>query len=316
VTDTTKRLLRHGAQLVLVALVGWYVARELGGQWSDFRREAGALRPAWGLLIASGVVVFATYALLIDAWRRLAAGGGVRIRYGRAARIWLVSNLGKFLPGRVWQIGAMGALAQQEGVSPGVAAAAAILNALVNLAAGFAILAMSGAGVIPVVLPGGERVALLFAALSGVGLLLLPVLLPWALRLVGRRTGRETRIAIAPGALWFSIASNLAAWLLYGLAFHLFTFAVVRRVPGPWTASVAVFTASYLLGYLALFVPGGLGVREVTMAAALTGLHMTTRVEATLLAVASRLWLTVLEVLPGALLLLRDAVSRPSRPKT
>ena len=54
------------------------------------------------------------------------------------------------------------------------------------------------------------------------------------------------------------------------------------------------------------------------MATALTGLHMTTRVEATVIAVASRLWLTVIEILPGALLLLRDAVTRPrpERPKS
>lgn len=315
-SPATRRYLRHGAQLVLVVVVGWYVARELGGQWTAFRKEAGSLRPDWALLLASSAVVLTMYALLIDAWRRLAGAGGVVLRYGRAASIWLVSILGRFLPGRVWQIGAMSALAQREGVSAPIAASAAMLNTLVNIAAAFVVVGISGARVIPRVVPGGERVALVFILLSASGLLLLPVLLPWAFRFLARRTGRETGIAIGPRALWLAIAANLVAWLLYGLAFHLFTHAVLRRSPGPWTTSVAVFTASYLAGYLAVFVPGGLGVREVTLAAALTGLHMTTRVEATVIAVASRLWLTVVEVLPGAMLLLRGAVTRPPQPKT
>jgi hypothetical protein len=315
VSPTTKRLLRHGGQLLLVAVVGWYVARELGGQWGEFRREARSLRPSWWLLAASGVLVLATYAILIEAWRRLVSGGGRSLAWRRAARIWFISNLGRFVPGRVWAIGAMGALSQREGVPPAIAAGAAILNTLVSLAAGFAVLAVSGARVIPLVLPGGQRVALGIAVLSGIGLLLLPLVLPWLLRVVGRRTGRATSVDIRAGALWFSIVGNLAGWLLYGLAYHLLAFAMLGRAPGPWSASVAVYTASYLVGYLVVIVPGGLGAREVAMAAALTGLHMTTRVEATVLAVASRLWLTVIELLPGALLLLRDAVTRSERPK-
>ena len=61
--------------------------------------------------------------------------------------------------------------------------------------------------------------------------------------------------------------------------------------------------------------PGGIGVREVSMHALLVGAALATPAEATLLVVASRLWLTVLEILPGALLLLAGApVPRPDPP--
>jgi len=57
-------------------------------------------------------------------------------------------------------------------------------------------------------------------------------------------------------------------------------------------------------------VPGGLGVRELAMVAVLTGLGLTGSVEAWLLALASRLWLTALELVPGLLFLARDGVVR------
>ena len=54
-------------------------------------------------------------------------------------------------------------------------------------------------------------------------------------------------------------------------------------------------------------------VREGAMIAGLTGLGLATAPQATVLAVASRLWLTVLEIAPGLLFLARDAALRSPR---
>jgi uncharacterized membrane protein YbhN (UPF0104 family) len=79
---------------------------------------------------------------------------------------------------------------------------------------------------------------------------------------------------------------------------------------------VAVFTLSYLAGFLALPAPGGIGVREVSLGALLVGSGLTTTAEATLLVVASRLWLTVLEVLPGLFFLAWPASRDPASDST
>ena len=42
-----------------------------------------------------------------------------------AARIWTVSNLGKYLPGKVWAIAGMALMARQAGVSPAAATGSA-----------------------------------------------------------------------------------------------------------------------------------------------------------------------------------------------
>jgi hypothetical protein len=54
-----------------------------------------------------------------------------------------------------------------------------------------------------------------------------------------------------------------------------------------------------------LFAPAGIVFREAAMIAGLTKLGLATLPQATLLALTSRLWLTVLEIAPGALFLAR-----------
>jgi hypothetical protein len=313
VTPGQRRLLRLSAQVVILGLVAWFVARALRGQWDEFRERSASLRPAWSLLLLSGAVVFVAYALLIDVWRRLADRGGSPVPFGRAAYVWFVSSLGKYVPGKLWAIGAMGLLAQREGVPPALAATAAILNQIVNLAAGFVVVALAGAPVVSRVWPGSRWLVVGVAGLSAIGLLLLPAVVPRAAAFVARRTGRGTEVAVRPAAVWYAVASNVIAWLLYGVAFHLLSLAIGAGRGGDWLTSTTVFTASYVLGYLALFAPGGLGMREAAMGTALTGLQLATPAEAAVLAVASRLWLTVLEVAPGALFIAHDAATRTSR---
>jgi uncharacterized membrane protein YbhN (UPF0104 family) len=77
--------------------------------------------------------------------------------------------------------------------------------------------------------------------------------------------------------------------------------------------AVGVFTCSYLVGFIALFAPGGLGPREsvfLLMLAGDIGLK-----PAAGLAVASRLLLTGTEVLPAVPLFLRrkSALTSPER---
>ena len=102
--------------------------------------------------------------------------------------------------------------------------------------------------------------------------------------------------------------------LLFGLAFHALGIGLLRHATGDAADSVAVFTLSYLAGFLALIAPGGIGVREGVMALLLTRAGIATPSEATWLVVASRLWLTVLEILPGAALLAVSPRRRSSDP--
>jgi hypothetical protein len=92
----------------------------------------------------------------------------------------------------------------------------------------------------------------------------------------------------------FGIVANAVAWMGYGVALWLLARGLLPHAGLGLLPATAVFTASYLAGFLALFAPGGIGVREgvfILMLQGPIGIGA-----ATALAIASRLLLTVTEL--------------------
>jgi glycosyltransferase 2 family protein len=254
------------------------------------------------------VVVFASYGVLVETWRRTVVAWGERLRWADAARIWFVSNLGKYVPGKIWQIGAMGALAQRAGVSAVAAIGSSLVVNLVNVAAGFMVVALAGSARLAGrgLLPG--------IAVFLVGLAATPWLLPHLVRLASRLTGREWPAPRIPSAaIVVALVGCTVAWGLYGFAFRELAVALFGPRAGSPATYTAVFTLSYLVGYLTFLAPGGVGARELSLLALLPAAGLEVGAQATLLVIVSRLWLTMLEAVPGLVLL---AARRPSLPNS
>jgi uncharacterized membrane protein YbhN (UPF0104 family) len=73
----------------------------------------------------------------------------------------------------------------------------------------------------------------------------------------------------------------------------MLTRGLVPDTPLPLTAAIGAFTLGYILGVLALFAPGGVGVRELVLIGLLAPFLGSGGAVA--VSVASRLVLTVLE---------------------
>lgn len=289
--------------VLLVATLAW-VGRALARQWDDVRAVAIATELRWAWIALASVMVLCTYAILIQSWRVLLSGWGGRLTYWTAVRIWTIANLGRYIPGKVWSVGALGVLAKQEGVSGVAAAGAAILGTLLNIGAGFGVLAFSGARVLGVFEPWLKSASMVIGAAFVVGTLALPRLLPPLLQRIARWRGMEPPASALPaGTLWLAVAINAVSWLCYGMAFAAFTRGVAPHAPVNPATFIAVWTASYLMGYLVLFAPAGIGVRDGLMTGGLIALSVAGAAEATWITMTSRIWLTVCEVLPGLLAL-------------
>lgn len=296
-----------------------FAVRELARQWSDVTPALRGLHPEWTGIAAAGAIVVATYVLLVEAWRATLVVWSESLPFGTAARIWFVSNLGKYVPGKIWQIAAMGTMAQKAGVSPAAAIGSSLIVNLVSIIAGFAVIAGTAAGRVAEAVaardtgltPGTAQAAVVGIAMAGgAALLLAPIALPRLVMLAGRITGRSIAIPKVPArAIWIAAVSTTGAWVLYGLAFSLFAHAISARATGNAPSYIAVYTGSYLAGYLALFAPGGVGVREAVLVLAMPRFELASAADAAAIAVTSRLWLTVLEIVPGLLMLRRRSVN-------
>ncbi|HEU6452402.1 MAG TPA: lysylphosphatidylglycerol synthase transmembrane domain-containing protein [Gemmatimonadaceae bacterium] len=289
------RIVQWAFVVVVLVFAGW----ALHDQWRAVQTALRQAHPRWSLLLLSGLIVFAAYAALVEAWRLVLRGWHYNLPIFDAVYIWFVSNLGKYVPGKVWTISVMAVMLQRRGVPPASAATASLLISLIYTLVGFLVAAATGASALS--LPPVVVAAIVFL---GAALLLAPHLLPRITTLAGRLLGREIAIPTpSTRTIILTAAISAVAWVLYGIAFRVFTLGLLGSAPGSLALYTAVYTGSYLIGFVAIFAPGGIGVRETVMTSALTGAGMAIG-PALLVGVASRLWITVLEILPAALLLL------------
>jgi hypothetical protein len=284
--------IRVALGVVGLAIVA-FAARSLVRNWEELRSQPLDWRVEPGWLVLSALVVWAMYALLIAAWRGVLAGWGQRLDGWTAGGIWTVSSLGKYLPGKVWAVAGMALLAQRAGVPPWAATGSAVVMQGLAIGTGAAVAGLTGREAIEAAHPGARAVLglLVAGAVLGVALLLWPPFLRRLLRLLA--PDAEARGAPAAAGIGFGIAANLVAWLGYGVALWLLARGLLPGAGLDPLLAVAVFTASYLAGFLALFAPGGLGVREALFIIMLQGpLGIGA---ATALAIASRVLLTITE---------------------
>ena len=290
-------------QFVAGALVVGLAVRTVALNWQSLRTQPidWQFSPPW--ILASILVVFASYAVLIEAWRRVVLSMGERLPFATAARIWFLASLGKYVPGKVWALAGAAVLAKRAGVEPSAAVAGAVVLQLLALASGAAVVALTARDAFQSVGQGAEPVlaAVILLSILGVAALTSQSLLDRVGRLLPSSWPRLR--AIRPVVLASAFLANAAAWAAYGVALLMLARGLLPDAGLTLAQSIGVFTCSYLVGFLALFAPAGLGPREsvfLLMLAGEIGLK-----PAAALALASRLLLTGTELLPAIPLLFR-----------
>ncbi len=293
------RLAAFAVALVIVGFALW----TMRGEWRAAMAIAGDLQPRWPRLIASGGIVLAAYGVLIWTWRECLRDAGESLPVGTATHIWFVSNLARYVPGALWQIGALAVLAKRAGATASGATSSAIALTIINTLCGGIIVVALGADLLR-----GWAFSLWQPVLAVVAI----VLLRWAVppivaRLQANRAERLALPALGGRMLAASIGGSAVAWVLYGLAFQQLVQSLLPALSIPVHTAVAIYAASYLAGFLSLGPPAGLGVADGALIALLTTTSIATVGEAAVIATVARVWRTALEVLPGLVLLARQS---------
>lgn len=277
-----------------------FAAVLLADQWEAFRslrRQVGGfdwtLGPGW--LAAALALATANLAWMGAAWVHLYRSGGDGLTYGRGIRIWLVTNLGRYIPGKVWQLSGLAVHLRQTGGSGALALSSALGFQLVTLLTGMGLGAVLLGRGVEVLGLGSWTLPVLLAVLFLV--LLHPAVLGRLTTWTARAMGEGGEVEAPRGRpVWEASGALVAAWLVYGLAFWCFLRGVAGpRSPDLWTAT-GIFAASYVAGYVVLVAPGGLLVREGAMTALLTALTPLSAPVSAAVAVLARIWVTLSEL--------------------
>jgi glycosyltransferase 2 family protein len=284
-----------GAAVVAAAL--W----TLNGQWSAAREVAATVHPQWGLILLASAIVFAAYAILIVTWRACVADAGSPLDLVDSARIWFVSNLARYIPGALWQMGALAVMAKERGASASAATSAALVLTVVNTLAGLALAVVF----LPAIQLPNLTLPMWAPIVIGVGsLAALRWFGPPVVKWVAGRTGLALQL---PGMglqlIAISTLGSVASWIAYGVAFKFLVDATVPGVIIAFGPAIAIYVGSYLAGFLSLGPPAGLGVADGAMVWLLTGSGIASPAEAVVIAACTRLWRTALEIAPGLVFL-------------
>lgn len=307
-TRRSRRLVVVGVQLLLTGLVTWFIFRRLGVGV----RELAAVQPGtwpleWATIGMASAVLLGGFLLSAVLWGVMVRElGGPRIRLRPAARVFLLANLGRYVPGKVWQVAGLAYLGRDLGVNPGLSTAAAVLGQSTALlgasAVGAAAVLGSPVGGLAWAVAAGAVVVVLVAFLS------LPPVFHRVVRFGYRRAPDGPPVRLLRDRTFVPRWVGLYAlnWVVYAGAFWLFVRGLGREVD-PVIAGSS-FAAAYVLGYLAVFAPAGVGVREGFLAAFLG--PSLGAAAAGAVAIAARVWMTAVEVIPAAVIGGRHLVRR------
>jgi hypothetical protein len=279
------------AQLAATVLVTVFIFRQVGVTWQSvttLNPERWTPGPLW--LVASVATLGFAYVVSGLLWGRMVHElGGPRLSARRSTRIYMTANLGRYVPGKVWQLVGLTVLARDAAVPPALAAGAAVLGQVTSLAGA------SLVGSVALLRPPLGVGAVLAGAWTGLVLLVVgvPQIFGRVLSTASRLAGADAATVETPspsfGIRWVGLYA--VNWVLYALAF--WALAQSFELAGGPVAVGSSFAAAYVLGYLALFAPAGLGVREGFLVAFLDPIMGARAVG---LAVVARLWTTLVEV--------------------
>jgi uncharacterized membrane protein YbhN (UPF0104 family) len=243
-----------GALLVVLCVA--FVARRLAHEWSAARDALGDA--SWSWIVLAVVAAAAAMTAMALGWQRVLDALGAPVATVEAVVWYFVGEIGKYLPGTFWPVVGRAELARRGGVARAVSYQSVVLSLLLlYLACALVGGALVGVGAAIVIV---VAIAVLHPAVSG-----------RLLDLTRRVTKRDLDVVLPSlGTSARLTAMYVPAWVFVGTA----TWAVARALDpsASWTHIVPAATASWLVGFLAVPVPGGVGVREAAFVAFATGL--------------------------------------------
>jgi uncharacterized membrane protein YbhN (UPF0104 family) len=265
-------ILRNFGRIVAAALLVWLVMQLKAG-WGELRARGVVVDFLW---LALAVPVYVAVLILHAAnWRWMLGRFGAQPTYREAVGVCGRSWLGRYLPGKLWVVGGKVLLGSRLGISRRTLAVVSLTElALLILVGGIlgavCLLIASFMGVPD--LPGWPVAIVLLGGVVAI----LPPVFRRVLNFVARATGRrpvEPSEVPSVGSL-LAIALRTLSIALFGSV--LWFFYLHALLPGERVTPEVVILAigcgpiGAIVGMVALFAPGGIGVREATQAGLLS----------------------------------------------
>lgn len=284
-----------------VGLLLAFVGRALVRQWQAIANYEWTIH--WGIFACSMILLAAGFIFISLIWIYIVRVCGDKVTLRQGLWIYFCTTLGRYVPGKVWQVAGTAALGRESGFSGTRFGTAMAFLMLANLQAGAF---LSLVGVFFTVT--GRELHLSTPFIAGLAIMalvmaLMPLCTGLMFRLLRRWLRRdlpEVRLPVKAAMIVFLL--TLLHWTGEGFAHFVFIRSFYPLAWTHWFEVVTVVAFATTIGFLALFAPAGLGVRDGLLVALFP--FIMPRAMAVAAAIGSRLWYTVADVATVALVLL------------
>jgi uncharacterized membrane protein YbhN (UPF0104 family) len=291
---------------VVVALVR--VLRQDGPAALEAWRAATV---SWPWIALGTMYGFIGHAIYVFGWRRLLIDLGVRAPLWDLVRMFLVSNLGRYLPGgKAWQMGIIGVMSAEAELPAALIAGTSLLQGTVGVAVGAVVLLATGGAAL-----GVSPMWYALPVAGVLGIILLPAILRLWTPLWNATSARVPGIeSVTAGTMWTLVWTCAGSWIAWGFALHGLAHGLLPDPAGSIATYIAAWTGPFLAGLIAFMIPAGLGVRDGVLQKMLVGAGVATS-SAMVLVVVHRVWITAVDVIPAVIVLaIRRRRGQPRTP--
>ena len=249
---------------VALGFAVWFV-------WANAAQIGAALAQLDARFLIAALAASVVYVLMtMEAWRQVVRDLGHRLTFRSSIPLFGISQLGKYIPGGVWNIAAAAELGRAHGIPARHSVAAMTIALLVSIVSGAAIGAV-GFLVSPAPL-FAQWGWVFWVAVPLVVLLVPPVMnravaLAWRLARLAPLDTRTTLGGVSRVTAW-----SAAGWIVAGGSVAL--LAIGMGAPATWLTvaqCVGGYALAWVVGFLFVIAPAGAGVRELVLAACLVG---------------------------------------------
>lgn len=287
-----RQILKKIIAVIIIVAVFSFLGKVLYQNWTKVPFEK--LEFNYIFLTLSFVFLFFCFLLGSFIWKLILRSMGESITLKKSMGIIAVSQLGRYIPGKVWTFFGRMYLAKREGIPERKTATSMLLETGLLVISAAIIFLIAFGFCKGTVLPNKVYWAL-FLIPAGL-IVLYPPIFTSIINFFLKRLKREViDIKIRYIEILGLLILYCFVWLFQGIGFYFLIKSFYPVEFASFLPLMGTYTISWVIGFLSLITPGGLGVREGIMGFLLKFyLPVSIAIIATLLA---RIWITIGELI-------------------
>ena len=301
------KVLKHTLKIFLIAIILYFVGIQLSNNIDVIKNYQWSIDPLW--IIISIIAHLITLLSFSKVWCFLISGFGYNVPLKYAFKISYITNLGRYIPGKIWPIFGMAYYAKKIKIPEQTAIASWTIAMLFALPSAFFVVfagMLIKPGFVEFLLPEEYKaifyIFALFTFFASLILIIKPKtvfkLYNLLLRLLKKS---KVNFKLSPLLALKIFLGYSVCWIFYGISFYFLLKSLGPTIGIDIFQPIIIFVLAYQIGYLAFFAPGGIGVRELVLTKGLASFFGDVAIGVSIVA---RIWNLIVEIISALIALI------------